>query len=139
MRDRLIDALAAAGVPVDTVTGEGPGAALTYHQYATQAQRDAGAALLAAFDWSDAAHRAWLAARDRAAAKAALRAGDAIPRAARGGSYALMLSLQECRAKVNEIVARLNAQGATIEPIVTGDTLEQALAIVDQIIDAGAV
>jgi len=139
MRDRLIDTLAVAGIPVDTVVGEGEGTEVTYLSYATQSQIDAGNSLLASFDWSDIAHRQWLAEKSRSASKAALRSTEAVPRAARGGSYALMLSLQECRAKVNEIITWANLQGASIELLVTGDTLNQALAIVDQMIDAEIV
>ena len=74
MRERLILTLAAAGVPVDTVTGDGPGVVVTYQAWATEAQRAAGAAVVAAFDWSQAAHDLWLRDRRRLAASALLDA-----------------------------------------------------------------
>lgn len=65
VKHRLVMTLASAGVPVDAVTVTGPASAVvTYMEWATQAQRDQGAALLAAFDWSDAAQTAWEGAQD---------------------------------------------------------------------------
>lgn len=65
VKHRLVMTLASAGVPVDAVTVSGPASAgVTYMPWATQAQRDQGAALLAAFDWSPAAQAAWEDAQD---------------------------------------------------------------------------
>lgn len=72
---RLEDALRTAGVPFDGVALTGPGAArVDYAAGATDPQRAAGAAVLGAFDWSDAAHAAWAAGRATVAAVAWLAA-----------------------------------------------------------------
>lgn len=70
--------LASAGVPVDTVTITGAASAdVTYMTWATQAQMDLGAALIAAFDWSDAAETAWQAIQTRPVASSQLNLKDA--------------------------------------------------------------
>lgn len=57
---RLVMTLARAGVPVDTVTIREPGSAIaTYMSWATPEQIVLGGSLIAAFDWSDAAQKAW--------------------------------------------------------------------------------
>lgn len=88
MRDRLIATLAAAGVPVDRVPAVvGPGVVVTYAAGATQAQRDAGAALIAGFDWSAAAQAAWEQAgrrTDAAGLLAALSGNSILTRAVVG-------------------------------------------------------
>lgn len=142
VKQRLVMTLAAAGVPVDTVTITGPtSAAVTYMPDATPGQLAAGAAALAAFDWSDEAHRAWEAAQVGDEAKRiVLSADDAVTRATRAGCLALMLSLQECRAKVNELVNAVNAAlGTSVEPLVTGSSFAEAMADVTALIDAGVV
>lgn len=138
-KTRLVMTLAGAGVPVDRVTLTGPDSAeVTYMPGATPEQVAAGAAALAAFDWSDAAESAWLEGLRRADAKAILTAGDPMPTATRAGCLALMLSLQECRAKVNELIAAAKAGDVSgVEPLVTGDSFAAALEQVAQLIDAG--
>jgi hypothetical protein len=57
---RLAIELATAGVPVTGITPTGPNSAtITYASFATNAQKTTGAAVLAAFNWSDAAQKAW--------------------------------------------------------------------------------
>ncbi len=51
--------LAGAGVPVDTVTLTSTSAIVTYMPWATQAQQNQGAAIVAAFDWSEEAQQVW--------------------------------------------------------------------------------
>jgi len=75
-RDRLVYTLASAGVPVDRVTGEGPAVVVSYQAWATQAQQTAGAAIVAAFDWSDAAQQAWEASRAKDNAAGLFVSGD---------------------------------------------------------------
>lgn len=62
---RLDSELRAAGVPIDGVSGGPPPAPVRvdYRPGATAAQRDQGAQIVAAFDWSDTAQRAWEDAR----------------------------------------------------------------------------
>ncbi len=138
-KQRLVMTLAGAGVPVDRVTITGPGAAdVTYMDGATQAQRDQGAEVLAGYDWTDEAEHAWETAKQTAAAKAILTAEEPMPKATRAACFALMLSLQEARAKLNELVAAVNtAHGTTIEPLVTGSTFAEALTDVAAVLDAG--
>jgi hypothetical protein len=61
MINRLHFDLAAAGIPLDGVSGGPPPAPVRvdYAASATQAQRAQGAALVAGFDWSQAAQDAW--------------------------------------------------------------------------------
>lgn len=56
-KTRLVMTLAAAGVPIDTINADGTDP--VYMPGATQQQIAAGDAIIAAFDWSDAAQRAW--------------------------------------------------------------------------------
>ena len=61
-KHRLVMTLAGAGVPTDRVTVNEAAHIATIDSYVTtptQAQIDAGAAILAAFDWSAAAQQAW--------------------------------------------------------------------------------
>ena len=77
-KQRLVMTLASAGVPANGVTVTGPTSATIVYYTAddkdpqgnpmgppTQSQMDAGAAVLAAFDWSDAAEQAYQAALSR--------------------------------------------------------------------------
>lgn len=57
---RLHETLVAAGIPIDGVSGDtAETAVIQYRPEATDPQRATGANLLAAFDWSQAAHDAW--------------------------------------------------------------------------------
>lgn len=69
MLARLHHALAAV-CPIVGVSGEQGGIRIDYAPGATQAQRTAAQNAMAAFDWSEAAHAAWLATQARASAKA---------------------------------------------------------------------
>jgi hypothetical protein len=142
VKTRLVLTLASAGVPVDAVAITGDSSAdVTYMEWATQEQRDVGAALLAAFDWSPEAQAAWDRDQVTAVAKGIVLTGDdAVTRATRAGSLALMRSLQEARAKINELVEHVNnATGSAIAPLVTGSTFEQAMGDVVSLLEAGAV
>lgn len=80
VKHRLGMTLANAGVPVDTITLTGTppsGADVTYMPGATPDQIATGAAVLAAFDWSDAAQAAFDAAVDRVRANLLLDAREA--------------------------------------------------------------
>lgn len=149
-KPRLVAALAGAGVPIDTVTlspeqlGGTPALVRrTFMPWATQEQIDRGDAIIAAFDWSpalDAAFAAEQVARSaRDAAKGMLSAADPLAVATRAACYALMVSIQEARGKVNELVAWANAQGAAVAPLETGDSLVAAFDQIRAIIDAGGV
>lgn len=62
VKQRLVITLASAGVPVDRVNVNEALQTAEIESYIgnpSQAQIDAGAAILAAFDWSSAAQRAW--------------------------------------------------------------------------------
>ncbi len=138
MRERFIQTLAGAGVPIDTCSPAFP-FTVTYLRPLSAAEQAHADAAIAAFDPSDAAQAAWEQARENAAAVAAIASRDAIARAARAGTLALMFSLQECRAKVNQIVAHLNAGGANIALLETGTSVEEAFEQVAQLIASGGV
>lgn len=56
--DLLFKRLADATVPVDNFEGDVPEITLVYAEQATQAERDRGAAILSAFDWTLTAEKA---------------------------------------------------------------------------------
>ena len=56
--DILANRLNDAGIPVESVSGNVGAVEVTYAPFATQAQRDQGAAIVAAFDWALTAERA---------------------------------------------------------------------------------
>jgi hypothetical protein len=61
MLDRLDSAIKAAGIPIDGVSGEQGSIVIQFRPEATAQNQTDAAAIVAAFDWSDAAHNAWLA------------------------------------------------------------------------------
>ena len=69
MIDRLHVAIAAV-CPIVGLSGSQGAIRIDYAQNATQAQREAAVAALAAFDWSQAAHDTWVTTRTRTTAKA---------------------------------------------------------------------
>lgn len=72
MTDRLLHTLLAAGIPADKATGGQGNVVVTYQPWATQPQQDAGAAIVAAFDWSKSAHDAWMIEQAKSACVSAL-------------------------------------------------------------------
>jgi hypothetical protein len=104
VRERLIYTLASAGVPVDKVIGEGPGCTVTYLPGSTQQQQDAGAAILAAFDWSAAAQAAWLTARQRERAGILLGLADAEYKLLRAVAGVLVDEINTLRQNLPQIV-----------------------------------
>ena len=130
-------ALAGAGVPVDRVRITGPASAdVTYMPGVTAEQLAAGAAIIAGFDWSPEADAEYEAARTRNAAVKSLAAQTPELIATRAACVALMLSLQEARAKLNELIA---ATGAGVAPLATGESVSDAMGTVAQLIQSGAV
>ncbi len=138
MRERFIQTLASNGVPVDTCSPAFP-FTVTYLRPLSAEEQAHAAAVVAAFDPSDVAQQQWEQQRENAAAVAAIASRDAVARAARAGTLALMFSLQECRAKVNQLVTWANAQGASIPLLETGTTVEEAFEQVAQLIASGGV
>lgn len=67
MFDRLLQTLLAAGIDADHISGTPPSVTIHYKPQADQADFDAGAELLAGFDWSQSAHDLWLLLRRRTA------------------------------------------------------------------------
>jgi len=103
---------------------------------ATQPQRDAFAALVAGWDWTEGGTRA--AARLRAKGEAGGAFSDeADPTrvAARNADRALYRSIVQTRNKINELIAWANAQGASISPL-TKRTFAQAMAGAKALVDA---
>lgn len=97
---------------------------------------EAANAALAKFDWSEAAHAAWKVAQQKNVAKTLLVASEPMPIAVKAACYGNMISTQEARLKINEILAALKAGTIQdIQPLVTGDSLESATQLVSNIID----
>lgn len=60
MIDRLQHTLEAAGIYGVTIDGGGPGVTISFLAETSQSQRTQADAILAAFNWSQAAHNVWL-------------------------------------------------------------------------------
>src|SRR5688572_28071332 len=60
MLDRLDSAIKAAGIPIHGVSGEQGAVVVQFRPEATAPQQAAAATIVAGFDWSQAAHDAWL-------------------------------------------------------------------------------
>lgn len=73
---RLHSTLAAAGIPIVGVSGAQGSVIVSYRPEATTLQQTQGAAIVAAFDWSSAAHATWLAQQEKATATAGIDAGS---------------------------------------------------------------
>jgi hypothetical protein len=71
---RLASLISAAGIPIDGVSS-GPPIRVDYQETATPAQKAQGAAIVAAFDFSDTADAAWLSQAAKAAAATGLDLG----------------------------------------------------------------
>lgn len=130
--------------PIDGVSvgnwGQAGTVRIDFDPTATDQQKSAAQQALASFDWSDAAEAAWEAAQNTSQTIGNLSATDPVPRAARAGCIALMASLDECRVKLNEIITTVNSKlGTSITTLAVGDTVEQALATVQAMIEAGQV
>ncbi len=138
MRERFIQYLASNGIPIDTCSAAYP-FTVTYLRTLTTEEQQQADTLIADFDPSEVAQQQWEQSRENQAAVNAIASRDAIARAARAGTLALMFSLQECRAKVNELLTWANAQGANITLLETGTSVEEAFEQVAQLIQAGAV
>ena len=134
----MISQLGSQGFQIHTVRYVEPNSAVV--TWAEGTDETAANAALAAFDWSEAAQGEWAESQRRNTAKRLLNSSDPMPLATRAGGYGNMLSTQECRAKVNEILAYLRnpALGVPAD-LQTGDTLAEALGHVAQLIDAGIV
>lgn len=116
---RLDEAIRAAGVPIDGVSGSSAETVrVDYSATATTEQRAAGQAIVDAFDWSAETHEAWLAEKQFEAAAT----GPNL--AAHKVAY---LAIANLAAKVNAIIDHLNGQGALPEKIQVR-TWEQVLA-----------
>lgn len=114
---RLHEAIAAV-CPIDGVSGSQGSVRVDHRPEATQPQRDAAAAVVAAFDWSQAAHDAWL--EDRRPERKAVRQAAA-QAVADIDAYLLIADAAtnaQVRAQVkllSQIVRRLVRHAATQE------------------------
>lgn len=147
MRERLLLTLASAGVPVDRCPAVvGPGlqrSDLTLMPGATQLQLNACDSVLAAFDWSDAAHAVWLNARQRDAAKSQFEASES--KVLRALVKVLLNEVNILRQWVAQFkvetaaastLANLKTRVATL-PDTPDRTLQQAKNAITAAIDAG--
>lgn len=103
---------------------------VTYAAGATDQQRAAAQALIAGWDWSDAAQQARDRAAKRAAAKASLTGADPVQSASRNALRVIYQSIVETRQALNPLLV---AAGQPPLPI---RNWKQALAAVRQQIDA---
>jgi hypothetical protein len=149
VRERFLLTLVSAGVPVDRCPAAvGPGTVrgdLTFVGNPTQAQLDACDAVIAAFDWSDAAHAVWLNARSRDAAKSQFDLTDAQGKVLRALVKVLIDEVNLLRQWVAAFkvetaaastLANLKTRVATL-PATPDRTLQQAKTAIAAAIDAG--
>ena len=140
MIERFFAFMEQGGTPARTAWVTADGIEFTLPPDGTPEQLAAAEARAALFDPSPEAQAAWQAGFDREQAKRYVLAPEPLPLAVRAACVALMLSLQECRAKVNEVLAAVQAGDVSaVAALQTGDTPEQAFAQVLQLIDAGMV
>ena len=108
LKYRLHQALAAV-CPIDGVSGGQGAVRIDYRPEATQPQRDAALAALAAFDWSDAAQQAW--EDDQRPDRKALRAAA---QQALDDNQAFMALASPTNAQVLAQVRRLTQQSTAV-------------------------
>lgn len=101
MIDRLSEAITNAGIPLERIEGSsGPGNyLLVFQAVATQPQQDQAASIASSFDWSFTAHLEWLAAKAKAADRAAAQSDstDGLARILRGVVIVLVDELNDLR------------------------------------------
>lgn len=100
---RLDQALRAAGVPIDGVSGAQGSVRVDYQAAATTAQKTQGAAIVSAFDWMAVTDATWQAQQEKAAATAqidngALKAGASIERLVRALALVVLDEVNTLRA-----------------------------------------
>lgn len=113
MLDRLHHTIAAAGIPIYGVSGEQSAVSVNFRPEATQQQQSDAAAIVVSFDWSQAAHDAWLedqkperkAIRQRAAA--AIQENNAFLAIANPTNAQLRDQLRNVTTNQNAIIRRL--------------------------------
>ena len=111
MIDRLTDTIAAV-CPIHGVSGT-TNTRIDYRDEATPEQRTAAQSALAAFDWSQAAHDAWLLAKQRSAAVADLNASrDEAIMAARAATLATLGEVNALRAWITAFKAAVAASSS---------------------------
>jgi hypothetical protein len=94
---RLDEALRAAGIPIDGVSQVAGVFSVQYAASATAQNRTDGAAIVAAFDASQAATDAWLAAKVKARAKAEPDGSDEIGRLHRAFAAVVLSEINALR------------------------------------------
>jgi hypothetical protein len=125
--ERLHDAIASAGIPIDGVkTSPDGGYLVDFRPEATVFQRDQAEFILDSFDPSPEADLAWLASRERMAAGGLISSGGAVPIATRASMLEIHDQLNEIRRFVGmpsrsmaEVLASIRnriAAGAPLQP-----------------------
>lgn len=89
--------------PIVGLSGAQGAVRIDYAPSATQAQRDAAQAALAAFDWSQAAHDAWLTAQARTTAKAWVLGPSMEARAVKALALLLLQEVNALRTRANMV------------------------------------
>jgi hypothetical protein len=111
-RTRL-DAAIRAVCPISGTSGIAPNVRIDFLPEATQQQKDAAAAVLAAFDWGGTAHEEWIAARRREEAKDDIGAVVVAPsrevRLARALAATLLDELNLRSVSFNALLAQIAA------------------------------
>lgn len=107
--DRLQSLLVAAGINGVTFNGDGPTLTMSFLAETTQAQKDTAAAILAAFDWSDAAQNAWLLQLERDEAVAIFDGTDGAARVSRAMTYIMVDEINSLRGWITSFKAAVAA------------------------------
>lgn len=95
--DHLMMLLVAAGIVGVSFNGSGPALTMSFLAETTQGQKDSAAAILAAFDWSDAAHAVWLNQLLRDQAIAIFDGMDGAAKISRAITYSIVSELNAIR------------------------------------------
>ena len=117
MLDRLHDTIQAVA-PIFGVSGVQGAITISFQPSATAPQQAAANSALAAFDWSQAAHDAWLLVQDRSALVASLTNGPQHAKLMRALMLVLLDELNLHALKINAILTAIN-NGTTLAQVKT--------------------
>jgi hypothetical protein len=111
--DRLDSTIKAAGIPIDGLYGQQGSIVVQFRPEATAPQQATAATIVAGFDWSQAAHDAWLEDQRpqrkaiRQAAAGAVADNDAYLALANPNNAAVVAQVRRLTQQNNAIIRRL--------------------------------
>jgi hypothetical protein len=109
MLDRLSETITNAGIRLERIEGKVPNPLLVFKDIATQQERDDAAAIVASFDWSDAAHLAWFNIKLRELAAVRLDTTDNQTRIFRALILVLIEEINSLRSWIRDFKTETDA------------------------------